>query len=122
MYDAFAARDLDAIVAIVGADIEITQTPLLPWGGEYHGLEGLAAFFGRLTETITSAVTPHAIYCAGDRVVQAGRTAGTVNTTGAAFDVDEVHILAVRDGKVVRFEAHIDTPEMLAALGAGVAS
>jgi ketosteroid isomerase-like protein len=121
MYDAFATRDLDAIVAIVGPDIEITQTALLPWGGEYRGLEGLAAFFGKLTENITSAVTPHAIYSAGDRVVQAGRTAGTVNASGTAFDIDEVHILTVRDGKVVRFEAHIDTPAMLAALGTGAA-
>jgi ketosteroid isomerase-like protein len=73
-------------------------------------------------ETIASAVTPYAISSAGDRVVQAGRTTGTVNTTGAAFDVDEVHILTVRDGNVVRFEAHIDTPAMLGALGAGAAS
>ena len=46
-----------------------------------------------------------------------GKTAGTVNATGAAFDVDELHLLTVRDGKVVRFEAYIDTPAMLAALG-----
>jgi ketosteroid isomerase-like protein len=122
MYDAFATRDLDAIVAIVDPAIQVTQTSLLPWGGEYHGLEGLAAFFGKLTETITSAVTPRAIYSAGDRVVQAGRTAGTVNASGASFDVDEVHILTVRDRRVVRFEAHIDTPAMLAALGAAEAS
>jgi ketosteroid isomerase-like protein len=45
-----------------------------------------------------------------------------VNASGASFDVDEVHILTVRDRRVVRFEAHIDTPAMLAALGAAEAS
>ena len=118
LYDAFAAVDLDAILEIVGPEIHISQTDQLPWGGEYDGYEGLATFFGRLRDAITSQVTPHAVYAAGaDRVVQAGKTAGTVNATGAAFDVDELHLLTVRDGKVVRFEAYIDTPAMLAALG-----
>ena len=49
--------------------------------------------------------------------MQVGRTAGTVNATGVEFDVDEVHVLTLRDGKVVRFAATIDTPAMLDALG-----
>ena len=61
-------------------------------------------------------MTIQTVYAAGDTVVQIGRTAGTVNATGASFDVQEVHLLTVRDGKVVRFEAHIDTPAMLEAL------
>jgi uncharacterized protein len=116
LYDAFAALDLDAIVAIVDPDVEISQTDELPWGGTFHGHAGLAEFFGKLREHITSTVTHAAVYAAGDRVVQAGRTAGTVNATGTTFDIDEVHLFTLRDGKVVRFEAFIDTPAMVAAL------
>ena len=72
-----------------------------------------------LRETITSQVTRTP--CTRRAPIgwsRSGRTAGTVNATGAAFDVDELHLLTVRDGRVVRFEAYIDTPAMLAALGA----
>jgi ketosteroid isomerase-like protein len=48
--------------------------------------------------------------------VQTGRTRGTVVANGAAFDVPEVHVWERRAGKVVRFEAYIDTPAMLEAL------
>ena len=41
-----------------------------------------------------------------------------MNANGAPFDVQEMHLLTVRDGRVVRFEAHIDTPAMLEALQA----
>ncbi len=117
MYDAFAATDLETILAVTDPDIEIVQTPLLPWGGEFHGQEGLGEFFGKLTGAISSRVTIHSVFAAGDQVVQVGRTAGTVNATGVEFDVDEVHVLTLRKSRVVRFAATIDTPAMLAALG-----
>ncbi len=118
LYDAFAVVDLDAILEIVGPEVHISQTDELPWGGEFDGYEGLATFFSRLRASITSVVTPTAIYAAGpEHVVQMGRTAGTVNDTDVPFAVDEMHLLTVRDGKIVRFEAFIDTPAMRSALG-----
>lgn len=117
LYDAMAAGDLDTIFEIFDANVEINQTPELPWGGEFHGHDGLGKFFGKLSNHISSKVTIEAVFAAGEKVVQVGRTAGTVKATDHAFDIHEVHILTIRDNKVVRFEAHIDTPAMLAALG-----
>lgn len=119
LYDAMAARDVEALMAMFGEDVVVEQTEELPWGGHFTGHDGLGTFFLTLIGTITSQVTISTIFAAGDVVVQVGRTAGTVNATGRPFDVDEVHLLTVRDGKVVRFEAHIDTPAMLAALAEG---
>jgi hypothetical protein len=119
LYEALAATDLETILAILHEDIVFEQTDELPWGGTFTGHEGMGQFFGALTGTITSKVTHTAVFAAGDQVVQVGRTAGTVNSNGAAFNVDEVHIHTVRDGRVVRWEARIDTPAMLEALGAG---
>jgi ketosteroid isomerase-like protein len=117
LYDAMAAGDLDTILEIFDPNVVVTQTPDLPWGGEFHGHDGLGKFFGKLTEHISSKVTHEAVFAAGEKVVQIGHTAGTVKATGAAFDIREVHILTIGEGKVVRFDAHIDTPAMLAALG-----
>ena len=116
LYAALEAIDLETILELFDADVEVHQTPELPWGGDFQGHDGLGRFFGLLRENITSKVTIQTVYAAGDTVVQIGRTAGTVNATGAPFDVQEVHLLTVRDGKVVRFAAHIDTPAMLEAL------
>ncbi len=118
LYAALDAVDLETILELFDPEVEVHQTEELPWGGDFHGHDGLGRFFGLLRENITSKVTIQAVYAAGDEVVQIGRTAGTVNANGAPFDVQEMHLLTVRDGKVVRFEAHIDTPEMLQALRA----
>jgi ketosteroid isomerase-like protein len=117
-YDALAARDLDTIGVLASPEIEITQTDELPWGGRFHGHDGLGQFFLALVGTITSQVTIERIYASGDEVVQVGRTAGTVNVSGAEFDVAEVHVLTVQDGLITRFDARIDTPAMLEALNA----
>jgi uncharacterized protein len=39
-----------------------------------------------------------------------------VRATGASFDVPEVHVWELCDGKVVRYQSYIDTPAMLEAL------
>jgi uncharacterized protein len=116
MYRAFGERDLETIASLLDPAITIWQTEELPWGGRYEGLDGFAAFFGKLSGTITSQVAVDDIYEAGDHVVQMGFTRGTVNATGVEFDVREVHVWEVRDGKAVSFRAYIDTPAMLAAL------
>jgi len=116
LYDAMAARDLDTILALVDPEVVIVQTPELPWGGEHEGLEGLATFSGVLTETVNSQVEHDELFAAGNRVVQVGRTRGTVVASGRPFDIREVHVWTLRDAKVLRFEAYIDTPAMLATL------
>ncbi|MGY1671913.1 nuclear transport factor 2 family protein [Geodermatophilus sp. SYSU D00710] len=116
-YAAFARRDLARIAALFAADGVITQSPALPWGGTHSGPEGLATFLGTLTAHLDSAPVTERLFADGaGRVVQVGRTRGTVRATGATFDVPEVHVWTVADGRVRRFEAYLDTPAMLAAL------
>jgi ketosteroid isomerase-like protein len=115
-YRAMAEGDVETVLAMVDPSITIWQTEVLPWGGRYEGIDGFAEFFGKLRGTITSKVTVEQIFEAGDHVVEVGRTRGTVNATGAQFDVAEVHIWELRHGKAVSFRAYIDTPAMLAAL------
>ncbi|MGH9050651.1 MAG: nuclear transport factor 2 family protein, partial [Acidimicrobiia bacterium] len=100
-YRALTERDVETVVAMVDPSITIWQTEELPWGGRYEGLDGFAEFFGKLSGTITSAVEVEDIFEAGDHVVETGFTRGTVNSTGVAFDVREVHVWELRDGKAV---------------------
>jgi uncharacterized protein len=116
VYDAMQSRDANAMQELFAADITLRQSPQLPWGGEYQGHDGAFTFFLKLVEHIDSQVTTESLFAAGDHVVQTGRTRGTVVANGAPFDVAEVHVWELRAGKVVGFQAYIDTPAMLDAL------
>lgn len=116
LYEAFARRDVEAIMKLTDEEIAVTQTDLLPWGGEFHGHEGLQTFFGKLLANIDSQVEPQEFIEAGNRVVVLGRTRGTVRKNGKSFDVRICHVWKIRSGKGARFEAYIDTPQMLEAL------
>lgn len=117
VYEAMKERDANVMQELFADDIRVGQSPLLPWGGEYEGRDGAFTFFLTLVEHIQSQVTTESLFSAGDHVVQTGRTRGTVVANGASFDVPEVHVWEVRDGRVVAFQAFIDTPAMLEALG-----
>jgi uncharacterized protein len=116
IYEAFSRRDVAKAFSYFAPDIEMVQTPALPWGGTYHGHDGARQFFERLTQRINSKVTIERIIDAIEHVVVIGRTAGQVNATGISYDVPLAHVWSVREGRVWRVEFHIDTPLMLEAL------
>ncbi len=117
VYAAFGRGDLARIAELFADDGVITQSPALPWGGTHTGPQGLATFLGTLTENLESAPVTERLFADGaGRVVQVGRTRGTVRASGAAFDVPEVHVWTVAGGRVRRFEAYLDTPALREAL------
>jgi hypothetical protein len=117
VYAAFGRGDLARIAELFADDGVITQSPALPWGGTHTGPQGLATFLGTLTEHLESAPVTERLFADGaGRVVQVGRTRGTVRASGAAFDVPEVHVWTVAGGRVRRFEAYLDTPALREAL------
>ena len=116
LYEAFARREIRTILRLLHEDVEIFQSSEIPWGGRYTGHAEAAAFFGKLVQHVTSTVTVERYVDAGDHVVAIGRSRGTVNTTGKAFDVPVAHVWTIQDGLVTRVEYYIDAPTMLAAL------
>lgn len=116
IYAAMAAKDFAALFVLLDPQIVVTQDERLPWGGRHVGHDGFATFGLALTGAITSAVTIEAMFEADGDVVQCGRTKGTVNANGTAFDIAEVHRWTIRDGRAVRAHMSIDTPAMLEAL------
>ena len=118
VYAAFAARDVDTLLGLCAPDIVLTQDPALPWGGSFSGHDGAVDFMMKLVAASDSVVTVEQLFAAGDEVVQLGRTAGTVRSNGAAFDIPECHIWTVRDGLVTAARFFIDSAAMLDALAA----
>jgi len=117
VYAAFDRADLGAVVALVEPEVTVVQSPALPWGGTHHGVEGVGRFLHALSTCLDSrAETELLLHDGAGHVVQVGRTRGAVRASGAAFDVREVHVWTVRQGRVQRFEAYVDHAAMSEAL------
>ena len=117
LYEAFATDGLDRVIELCDPECVVTQDDALPWGGRHEGLDGVATFGVLLGGTVQSVVTSDELFEAGDRVIQYGRSRGTALSNGATFDIPEVHIWTLRDGRVIAAEFYIDTPAMLRVLG-----
>lgn len=116
LYAAFAAGSVDRILELCDPDCVVIQDDALPWGGRYEGLDGVATFGLALGGTVDSVVTSDGLFEAGDRVIQFGRSRGTVLANGAVFDMPEVHVWTLRNGMVTTAEFYTDSHAMLDAL------
>jgi ketosteroid isomerase-like protein len=117
VYAAFESNDFGAVLELCDPECSITQDDALPWGGTFHGLDGAANFATGLGRTTESTVTIGALFEAGDRVIQFGQTRGTVLATGVRFDIPEVHVWTLHNGKIIAAEFYIESAAMLVALG-----
>ena len=121
LYEAYRRKDVPAVFVptlfeVFDPEIEIYQSELLPWGGRYRGHQEASEFYRRLTRSIDSRLDVEEFVRAGDHLIVLGYSRGRVKASGRHFEVRAVHVWTVRNGKAVRFEAYIDTPQMLHAL------
>src|SRR4051794_34495430 len=116
-YERYAARDFAGVFELLADDIVVWQTDELPWGGEHHGHDGARKFFTALAQYTAATPEPIAFVPAGKHVAVFGKLKGEAIATRKPIDLDIVHLWQVENGKINRFEAFIDTPTMLAALG-----
>ena len=116
VYAAFGRRDVEDVARCVSPDFVAEQSPELPWGGSYRGLDGLQKFLAALTSHVHSNLAAERFLDAGENVVLIGRTQGTTVADGRPFDVPVAHVWKIRDGKLVEFRPYIDNPTMLSAI------
>lgn len=117
LYRAQQKRDIRSILMLMSQDVEIIQSTELPWGGHYTRHDGVKKFLATLAEHIDSQVQVERMIDAGDKIAVIGRTVGKTRKTKLEFDVPIVHIWAMLEGQVIRFETYMDNATMLAALG-----
>jgi ketosteroid isomerase-like protein len=116
-YQAFGQNDLPTIFELLDPEVVFYQTELLPWGGRREGHEGMRSFLEDLARNVEAQVELDEYIEAGESVVAVGRTRGRVRNTDEKFEARAVHVWTLREGRVVGFEAYIDTPKMREVLG-----
>jgi uncharacterized protein len=116
-YDAVAAGDVDAVLDLLDPEVEWRAPESLPWGGTFHGHDGVREFFARVIDQPADFGREVQEYLeSGDRVVVLLRTFGRRNDGDGGFDVLEFHAWTVRNGKLVDFDGTFDTATVLRAL------
>lgn len=87
-----------------------SEDPFNPAAGTYRGHEGFLAWVqtGRDAEDV-ELLEPSQFLSSEDAVAVVGRMRGRAKTTGRAYESDFVHVVTLRDGKIVRFQELFDT-------------
>ena len=117
LYDAMADQDMRRFHELIHPECRMRQSDLLPWGGEYVGAKGFEEFMVNLKETLEpNAEMQHLMDDGEGRVVAIARAWGKVLATGREYDMPEVVVWTVRDGRVVNVEVYLDIPEILGTL------
>jgi ketosteroid isomerase-like protein len=116
LYTAFSQRNVQALLMLMADEVELVQSPELPWGGAYRGHEGVRQFLAKLAEQVDSRLEIESLIDAGEQVVAVGRAVGKTRATNLEFNIPFVHVWTLRDGQVTRFEPYIDNATMLAVL------
>ena len=121
LYDAFAAGDVETILALLSPDIVWTEAENFPYADNnpYRGPEAvLTGVFGRLgTEWQGFGAHPEEFLDAGDSIVVLGRYSGTCVATGNEMNPQMAHVLRVVDGRITSFRQFVDTLAVARATG-----
>jgi ketosteroid isomerase-like protein len=114
---ALARGDVAGMVDFLDPQVEWRAPESVPWGGTFRGHEGFREFLGKVLAQPAEFRREILEYLdAGERVVVLLRQMGRRNGGDTEYDVPEVHVWTVRDGKILDFEGLFDTATVLRTL------
>lgn len=112
VYEAFAKRDINAILNLLSPDVEWGEpaNPFNPAAGTRHGHNGFLEWLniGRQSEEIV-ALEPKKLLTDNNSVAVVGYTKCIVKPTGKSYETDFVHLVTLKDGMIIRFQEFFDT-------------
>ena len=120
-YEAFGRGDLNALLELLDENIEWMSSgpPELPTAGRRRGRQEVAEFFDAVDTLFEiQRFEPETFIAQGDRVVVLGGETSRVKATGKILDFEWVHVLTLRNSKVVALHEYLDTAALMAELQA----
>ncbi len=89
---------------------------IIPFGGRFEGPVGLTKYARLLAASIEmEAFSIGEIIATPDRVVVVGQEVSLVRATGRRYEMDWVHVLKLREGRVHHWREFNDTAAMVPA-------
>ena len=118
LYDAFARRDIDGVLAQVDPEIEFDLSDRLPDEGIHRGREAYRQFLERTFELWADfRVEVEDLLDAGDATVALIHTTATGRISGIEIDERVAHVFWLRDATPYRFKVFTERVNALEAAG-----
>lgn len=112
IYEDFAKRNIPEIIKLLDPSVVWgePENPLNPAGGTRYGHEGFLNWLkiGQEAEDILS-LEQHQILANQNSVAVVGHTKCRAKKTGKTYSSDFVHLITLKEGKVIRFQEFFDT-------------
>ena len=125
-YDCFEKGKIDELLQLQAEDVEwITPGPpdVMPTAGTRRGREAVAEFFSTLSaQEDVEVFEPQEFIAQGDKVVSIIKCRTRVKATNKAVEMPLVHVFAIENGKIKRFQEFFDTAAALPAFELGKAA
>jgi ketosteroid isomerase-like protein len=119
VYAAFGKGDLQALLGLLGADVDWAIPGSAPWSGEGRGHDYVQRFFQTFGSLAAlDAFEPRSFLAEGDRVAVFGYEEGTVRETGRAWKSQFTHLFTLANGKVTAHREYADTEAIAKAVHA----
>ncbi len=117
-YAAWHKRRWADLLLVMAPDIEVRQSPELPWGGHYLGHDGVRKYLEAVAGQVDARIEIERLIDAGEHVVAVGQMKGKTRGTQLEFEVPVVHVWTFSDGQATNLECYTDDATVLAAVGA----
>jgi ketosteroid isomerase-like protein len=118
IYAAFSRWDVDELAKGVTHDFELIMPETVPWGGTFHGGDGVKAFATVFRDHVEGQwADPDDYIDGGDSIVVLGRLRGRAIATGREYEVHFAHAWTLADGMPARCRSYFDAAPIMAALG-----
>jgi ketosteroid isomerase-like protein len=112
LYTLFAEKKISSILEMLSSDVEWGEpaNPFNPAGGTRHGHKGFLEWLdiGKQNEDIL-IMEPRKMLTDIDTVAVLGYIKCLAIPTGKTYESDYVHILTIKEGKIVKFQEFFDT-------------
>ena len=107
----------DEFAGTMSPDVVLHQTPDLPWGGDYHGIERYSDWAAAMSDCFTSVDVQDAKFLeSGDQVVVLCTLVTKARRTGETLRHPMVQVITVKDGKISDFRPfYWNVPDYVAA-------
>jgi len=99
-----SGADFSKMSSTMHSQAKLYQSPDLPWGGEYIGIEGFADWAVKMSDCFETVNVKDPIFAeTGDRVIVSCTLETKARKTGETFERPMVQIVTVKEGRIVEF-------------------
>jgi len=118
VYKNFGERNVPGVLAHFDKNVVWMRpdAPEIPFCGTYNGHEGMIKFLTLVSQTIKmTSFVPSQFLGNGDTVVVMGEDSANVVSTGKSYTTHWIQVFVLKDKKIVRGRAYIDTLQIAKA-------